>query len=127
MTTKKNIYSLSEYSSQEPKVELDSRPLAYYDGGGGGSDVVARIVKLEADVEYIKRDISEIKTDIKDFKSSVNNEFKAVNQKLDNIPIALAQFETRLEKRFTNIIQWFIGTAIAIGGISFAVARFFTS
>jgi len=127
MENNKNIISLSNYSSKDPKIELDQRPVVFYKGNGGGGDMEARIVKLESDVEYIKRDIGEIKTDIKDFKSSVNSDFKAVNQKLDNIPIALAQFEMRLEKRFTSIIQWFIGTAIAIGGISFTVARFFTS
>ncbi len=121
MTNNKNITLISDYSSSpRSNIEVEHDPVIFYEksgGGGGGSDVVARIVKLEADVEYIKRDISEIKTDFKDFKTSVNSDFKAVNQKLDNIPIALAQFETRL-------IKYIVVTIALVSTISFTIARF---
>jgi hypothetical protein len=39
-------------------------------GGGGGTfdGMEARVAKLEADIEYIKRDVGELRTDMKDVR-----------------------------------------------------------
>lgn len=38
----------------------------------GGSDLEARVARLESDVEYIKRDISELKADMRSLKDDVS-------------------------------------------------------
>lgn len=54
---------------QRLKVERsggDKRPDdSRFGGGGGGSDLEARVAKLESHMEYMRRDITELKSDAK--------------------------------------------------------------
>ena len=53
---------------------MASEPLMFPKGrppGGGGSDMEARVARLESDVEYIRRDVSELKIDVRDLKNDM--------------------------------------------------------
>lgn len=67
------------------KVDKDGQPP--HDGG-----MEARVAKLEADSEYIKRDIGELKTDVKAMLArlgSIDSTLSGMNEKLDRFPTKL--------------------------------------
>lgn len=85
--------------------ETDPAPLAK--GGGGGNDgrMEARVAELEKTMSGVRERLASIeaKVDSVDKYGAKSHEISA------------------LESRMT---RWFIGTALAIGGIAFAIARF---
>lgn len=62
----------------------------YGGGNGGGSDMQARVAKLESDVEYIKRDINDVKSDIKSIDSRLAEIEKAIGSAKTTIKASAA-------------------------------------
>lgn len=74
-----------------------------FSDGGGGSDMEARIAKLESDVNHIQSDINEIKLDIRELKSDIKKDNNSTNSRLSN-----------LEKLVSNLKYWIIGVSAAM-------------
>lgn len=48
----------------------------------GGDDLEARVAKLEAHVEYIRRDLDDLKTDVRDFRGETKASFSVVRTEM---------------------------------------------
>lgn len=104
-----------------------------------------RVAILESDVAHIKEDIKDIKLDVR----SIQGELKAANdgiaflqKEVAVLGTAVKQLATKeevgaiaatiphlatkaeLQAMETNIIRWFVGTAVAIAALVFGIARF---
>ena len=64
--------------TREPRIaELEnSAHNLQHGGGGGGSDMQARVAKLESDVEHIKNSLKEIKDDVREIKRDARTDFR---------------------------------------------------
>lgn len=58
---------------QRVRDNADRRPP---DGGGGGSNLEARVAKLESTVEHIQRDIAELKADVRGIRADMRTDFR---------------------------------------------------
>jgi len=82
--------------------------------GGGGSMLEARVAKLEADIEYIKRDISDIKTEQRTIvanTSTSSSDIKVVLQKLVDIDTSLTSKAGKdfVESVVSGMKVWMLG------------------
>ncbi len=55
--------------------------------------------------------------------ANLHTEIIAVDSK---IAISVSKLETHMHKLEARLIRWFVGTAIAIAGVTFAIARYVT-
>jgi hypothetical protein len=78
-----NIASFPEIPSSRKKTDRG--------GGGdhtggenppGGGDMDARVAKLEAHVEYIRRDLDDLKTDMREFRGETKASFSGVRTEM---------------------------------------------
>lgn len=90
------------------------------DGGNGGmDDVLKRLHTVEQTVSDIKADVVGIKTSIpylatKSDLSDVRTDLTGVHGSL----------KTQITKSELAIIKWLVGTALGIGALAFAIARY---
>ncbi|WP_230390298.1 hypothetical protein [Pseudomonas guariconensis] len=59
-------------------------------GGGGGSDLEARIAKLETHVEYIRRDLDVIVDDLREHRKETRSDFRILFGALITATLGLA-------------------------------------
>lgn len=62
-------------------------------GGGqppGGDGVEARVAKLEAHFEYIRRDLDDVKSDVRDIKKDMREDFRILFGALIVVALGLA-------------------------------------
>lgn len=79
-------------------------------GDGGGSGMLERVVRLESDVEYIRRDMAEVKdatnilmadtTDIKVRLEKMSGRQDLFESKLDNLESKLDAMDKKFEAKF---------------------------
>ncbi len=82
--------------------------------GGGGSMLEARVAKLEADIEYIKRDIADIKIEQRTITantSTSSSDIKVVLQKLVDIDTSLTSKASKdfVESVVSGMKVWMLG------------------
>ena len=71
-------------------------------------DILRRLGALETDVSGIKADVSGMKADLSGIKAQ--------------LPYLAAKSDVSDVK--ASIIQWLVGTTIAVAGLAFAIAKF---
>ena len=67
---------ITRLMSEEDIATIVSEQINY--GGGGGSNMEARIAKLESDVGHIQTDIADIKTDTHEIKKDARSDFRLI-------------------------------------------------
>ncbi len=58
--------------------------------GNGGSDLEARVAKLESSTEYIQREITDIKVDVREIRNNQRTDFRLLFGALITVAIGLA-------------------------------------
>lgn len=78
-------------------------------------DVLRRLGTVETDISHMKTDISGMKVDIASIKAVIPH----LATKAD-----LGDVRALISDAKTSIIQWAVGTTIAVAGVAFAIAKF---
>ncbi|WP_282372274.1 hypothetical protein [Pseudomonas sp. PS02290] len=81
-------------------------------GGGGGSELEARVAALEKTSQDIREKLVRVETKLEALE-------KTTATKVD-----IADLKTSIADGFTSQTKWFISTAIALAVIAFTAAKF---
>ncbi len=85
-----------------------------HDGtGGGGSDLEARVAKLESHIEYIRRDIADLKADAK----TIGGDVSALKVSARATEVALTNITSHMVTRGQLAVWALIGLAAVTGSI----------
>jgi hypothetical protein len=103
---------------------VDDEAFLHFAGVAMDNDVAARINELKDYMEMRHNELKDYmekhyatKVDLLTFREEVAVQFGQVH-------VEIAQLHVNIAKLETTVIKWFVATAITIGGMSFAIARY---
>lgn len=80
-------------------------------GDGGGSDLEARVAKLESHIEYMRRDIADLKADAK----SIGSDVSGLRVSAKSAEVMLGHMDSHMVTRGKLALWALIGLATVVG------------
>ena len=98
-------------------------------GGGMDDDILRRLGTLEKDMSDVKVQIGSIaaqlphlatKADVSDVRTSISD----VKTSVSDVRTSVSDLRAFVNEVKTSIVQWVVGTTIAVATLAFAIAKF---
>ena len=115
------VSSVAQYDFRGPR----STPGGAAAGSGGDmEDVLRRLGSLEKDVSVIKADVAGILTRLPDLATKADvAPIPYLATKADVAPIPFLATKADVSDAKTSIVQWIVGTIIAVAALTFTIAK----